>query len=437
LQKEQTEEYDVIVVGTGAAGCTVAREMSKKGRKVLLLEKGGRMEFLGNTITVAAMIDIPALLKNYKELVVFVNNYGGASNIAAGSALPPPKKMFDKVGIDLSEEAEEARKDLKIMPLPDELVGENNLRLLEAANSLGYHWQKIDKFIDAEKCTGSGNCMLGCKTGAKWTGRVFGDEAVTFGADLKLHTNIANVIVENGRAKGVEGTRWGSKVRYYGKSVVLSSGGLSDVNILRKAGIEEAGKGFCCDWLSFVMGIIPGTSSRGSSPMSVGTIEHYNDDGIIIMPVSPNWALFLVITALSGPAHLLKFANFREYTSIMVKIQDDTSGEILKGKAFRKPLTDNDRRKIDKGVQIITGIFRKAGAKGNSIYPMKALGAHPSATCRIGHVIDNNLETRIKNLYCCDAGVFPSSLGAPVVWTVVSLGKRLSKYLENQIKTIP
>jgi len=437
LQKEQTKEYDVIVVGTGAAGCTVAREMSKKRRKVLLLEKGGRMEFLGNTITVAAMIDIPALFKNYKELVVFANNYGGASNIAAGSALPPPKKMFDKVGIDLSEEAEEARKDLKIMPLPDELVGENNLRLLEAANSLGYHWQKIDKFIDAEKCTGSGNCMLGCKTGAKWTGRVFGDEAVTFGADLKLHTNITNVIVENGRAKGVEGTRWGSKVRYYGKSVVLSSGGLSDVNILRKAGIEEAGKGFCCDWLSFVMGIIPGTSSRGSAPMSVGTIEHYNDDGIIIMPVSPNWALFLVITALSGPTHLLKFANFQEYTSIMVKIQDDTAGEILKGKAFRKPLTDNDRRKIDKGVQIITGIFRKAGAKENSIYQMKALGAHPSATCRIGHVIDNNLETRIKNLYCCDAGVFPSSLGAPVVWTVVSLGKRLSKYLENQLKTIP
>lgn len=436
LQKEQTKKFDVIVVGTGAAGCTVAREMSKKRRKVLLLEKGGRMEYLGNTITAAAMINIPALLRNYKDLVVFVNNYGGASNIAAGAALPPPKKLFDPVGIDLSEEAEEARKELWIKPLPDELIGENNLRLLEAANSLGYNWQKTDKFIDADRCTGSGNCMLGCKTGAKWTGRVFGDQAVTFGADLKLHTKITSVIVENGCATGVEGTRWGSRVRYYGKTVVLSSGGLSDVNILRRAGIEEAGMGFCCDWLSFVMGIIPGTSSKGATPMSVGTIDHYNEDGIILMPVSPNWAFFLGIAALSGPAHLLKFANFRKYSSIMVKIQDDTTGEILKGSTFRKPLTDNDRKKIDKGVQIITRIFRKAGAKGDSIYPMKAVGAHPSATCRIGHVIDNNLETRIKNLYCCDAGVFPSSLGAPVVWTVVSLGKRLSKYLENRLNTI-
>ena len=60
--------------------------------------------------------------------------------------------------------------------------------------------------------------------------------------------------------------------------------------------------------------------------------------------------------------------------------------------------------------------------------------ADPSATCRIGVVIDKNLETQIKDLYCCDASVFPSSLGAPVVWTVVSLGKRLSKHLDSRLK---
>lgn len=430
MNREQKKEYDVIVVGSGAAGCTVAREMTRRGRKVLLLEKGGRMEWLGNTVTVASMIDIPTLLRNYRDIVIFVNNYGGASNIAAGSALPPPKKVFAPVGIDLAKEAEEARSELWIKPLPDDLVGENNLRLVEAANSLGYHWQKMDKFIDAAKCTGSGNCMLGCKTGAKWTGRVFGDEAVAGGADLKLHANVQEVIVENGKAVGVA---LKNGERYYGKSVVLSSGGLNNVHMLRRAGIDEAGKGLCCDWLSFVQGIIPGTNSRSATPMSVGTVEHYDEDGLVILPVAPNWALFLGIAFLSGPTHLRKLANFMRYTSIMVKVQDDVVGEIKKGRAFTKPLTENDRKKIDKGVQIITKIFKKAGAKESSIYPMKAAGAHPSATCRIGVVIDNNLETQIKNLYCCDASVFPSSLGAPVVWTVVSLGKRLSKHLDAHL----
>ena len=98
MKKERKKEYDVIVVGSGAAGCTVAREMTKKGKKVLLLEKGGRMEWLGTTATVASMIDIPTLLRNYKDIVIFVNNYGGASNIAAGCALPPPKKVFAPPG---------------------------------------------------------------------------------------------------------------------------------------------------------------------------------------------------------------------------------------------------------------------------------------------------------------------------------------------------
>jgi choline dehydrogenase-like flavoprotein len=431
MKKEQKKEYDVIVVGSGAAGCTVAREMTRKGRKVLLLERGGRMEWLGNTVTVASMIDLPTLLRNYRDIVIFVNNYGGASNIAAGSALPPPRKVFDPVGIDLSAEAEEARKELWIKPLPDDLIGENNLRLMDAANSLGYHWRKMDKFIDARRCSGLGNCMLGCKTGAKWTGRVFGDEAVAGGAELKLHANARSVIVEGGKAVGVE---LKNGERYYGKSVVLSSGGLNNVHMLRRAGIEEAGTGLCCDWLSFVQGIIPGTSSLGATPMSVGTVEHYEKDDFVLLPVAPNWALFLGIAFLSGPKHLLKFANFPRYSSIMVKVRDDIAGEIKQGSSFSKPLTDNDRKKLDKGIQVIKKIFKKAGAKEDSIYPMKHAGAHPSATCRIGVVLDNNLETRIKNLYCCDASVFPSSLGAPVVWTVVSLGKRLSKHLEKKLR---
>ena len=431
------EEYDVIVVGSVVGGTTVAREMAISGRKVLLLERGGRFNFLGTSMTMGFMLRRFGLtLSREGNHVTFADNYGGASNLAAGCAFPPPASVFAPFGIDLREEAEEARKDMRIGKLPDELVGAANLRLLDAANAAGYHWEKLDNFIDPGACVkGCGDCMLGCKTGAKWTARVYGDEAVRRGADLLLHAGVSEVIVENGRAVGVRGKRLGRSFAYFGKLVVLSAG-MDDTHILRRAGIREAGMGFCCDWLQFVGGMIPGITGIGSNPMTVGTLEHYASDGMVIVPVFPNWAQFLVILGMMGPSHLLKFADFWKYTGIMVKIRDETAGEIHAGLSFTKPITATDRKKLDKGVGIIRHILREAGTREDSILTLKPSGAHPSATCRIGEVVDANLETRIRNLHCCDAGVLPSSLGAPLMWTLAALGKRLSKHLNRRLSAL-
>lgn len=431
--KNNKKEYDVIVVGTGAGGSTVAREMTNRGKKVLMLEAGGRWNWMGNTVSVAMVLKYFGLVRSREgHTVTFASNYGGLSNIAAGCAAAPPESVFGPAGIDLSKEAAEAKKDMWIQEQPDELVGPENLRLLDAANSIGYHWRKMEKFIDPKRCTGNGDCMLGCRTGAKWTARVYGDEAVAKGADLHLNTKITDVIVEDGKAAGVRGTRFGVPVEYHAKSVVLSAG-IDNAYILRRAGIAGAGRGFCCDWLHFVGGEIPGMNSIGVTPMSVGTMEHYESDGIAIVPVFPNWAMFGAYLAFMGPKSMMKFPRFRKLTGIMVKVRDETSGELFKGVSFSKKVTDADRKKLDKGVDIIKKVLRKAGAKDESILVLKAAGAHPSATCRIGEVVDKNLETEIGNLFCCDASVFPSSLGLPVVWTAVSLGKRLAKHMDVRL----
>ena len=78
-------------------------------------------------------------------------------------------------------------------------------------------------------------------------------------------------------------------------------------------------------------------------------------------------------------------------------------------------------------------ILRKVGAPDNSIVALNPSGAHPSATCRIGDVVDTKLETSLANLYCCDASVVPSALGLPVVWSVVALGKRLARHLDKTL----
>jgi choline dehydrogenase-like flavoprotein len=122
----------------------------------------------------------------------------------------------------------------------------------------------------------------------------------------------------------------------------------------------------------------------------------------------------------------------------MVKIRDELKGEIYPHNPvfpFSKEPTEQDRKRLNKGVDIIRKVLKKAGAPESSILVFNPSGAHPSASCRIGEVVDRNLQTRVKNLYCCDASVLPASLGLPVVWTAVSLGKRLSKHLEEGLQT--
>ena len=425
------KEYDVIVVGSGVGGSTVAREMTKRKKKVLLIEAGKRVNMLGSVFT------LPLMLRNFgvtmsKEgsFVNFAKTYGGASNIAAGAAYPAPASIFDPLGIDLREETEEARKDLWIQKLPDRLIGKGNLRLMEAANEAGENWGKIDNFIDPNLCEeGCTKCMVGCKLGAKWTARIFGDEAVKNGAELKLGTKVKRVLTEGGKVIGVE-TSQGEQ--FYGKSVVLSAS-ISNAYFLRDLGISDAGKGFCCDWLQFVGAVIPGiNTTTKDNPMTVGSTEHWEEDGFILVPVMPNWLLFGGLL-LFRPLTVGHFADYWRMSGIMVKIKDETKGELLGGTSFSKPISHKDQLKLDKGKGIIKKIFKKAGAKDSSIVEVMALGAHPSCTCRIGEVLDSNLETKIKNLYCCDASVFPSALGAPVVWTLAALGKRLAKHLDARL----
>jgi choline dehydrogenase-like flavoprotein len=44
-------------------------------------------------------------------------------------------------------------------------------------------------------------------------------------------------------------------------------------------------------------------------------------------------------------------------------------------------------------------------------------------------MVDGNLQTATKNLYVCDASVFPEALGQPTVLTIISFAKRLSEHL--------
>ncbi|MCP4934072.1 MAG: GMC family oxidoreductase [bacterium] len=115
----------------------------------------------------------------------------------------------------------------------------------------------------------------------------------------------------------------------------------------------------------------------------------------------------------------------------MIKLKDEISGEVAADGRIRKGLTPDDRKRLDRAEETAVSILRQAGCNPDTIFTTPIRGTHPSGTVRMGEMLSTNLEAELRNLYVCDASVFPEALARPTVLTIISLAKRLSDFIVN------
>ena len=432
-------EADVIVVGSGAGGGTIAKELAAAGLDVLILERGrNHKRFMGTHFAAALMSDNLGMRFSTEGLqCIRAITTGGSTMLYCGTYSDPPPFIKEELGIDLSAEVEEVRRETGVGKLPDKFLEGSSLMLLEAANKLGYHWEVFDKFVDPMKCKQHcSDCMLGCPTGAKWTARRFVDQARDHKATLVNGIAVEQVLHKNGRATGVRALRGTELIDFRAPLVILAAGGMGSSPILNRTGIWEAGQGIFVDPRVFVGGVyrgdVPHAGTCYNPSMSGGTWEFHQSEGFMLSPLMDPWIIFMAQMALVGVPKVLKIFNYRRWMSIMVKAKDDMAGELRANGSFSKPLSDADLARLDRGVQISKEILIKAGCSEKSIVRGPIRGAHPGGACRIGDVVDMNLQTKIENLYVSDASVFPQALGTPVVATVAAMNKRLARHILEQ-----
>jgi choline dehydrogenase-like flavoprotein len=429
-------DYDVIVIGSGIGGSSVARNLVKNGKSVAIFEKGGEHKFLGNHLAISRMADMKGFrYTKERQLVASGITAGGSSMISAGTAFRPPPDSFKKWEIDLDKYLDKAEKETGTTILPDSLLGRGNLNLLAAGNRLGYDWEKLPKFVDPKKCkVGCSACMMGCKHNAKFTARVLIDEGKHHGL-VTQKRKIDSVIIEKHRAIGVKPTRGHS---IYSDMVIVAAGGVHSPILLQKSGIKGSGKSFFMDPMIFTYGIAKEKKNRtiNDIPMSVGTY-HFHEEGFLQSPVVDPWGLFLLTFALQRtPWNAFRIRHYLSLMGIMTKIQDEKTGHLSRGRfslSISKPLTAQDQNRLDNGRDIAKEVLIEAGAKEDKIFSTPTRGAHPGGTNSIGEVVNSDLQTDIKNLYVCDASILPYSLGTPLVLTLMAFGSRLSDYIINEL----
>ncbi len=425
--------WDAIVVGTGPGGATVARELTRRGRKVLMLELGAGRPIRGSFSQGLRELMLPGkslLLTNDFLGVVRGITTGGSSVFFYATCFPVPFEMLAAYGVDLTDTVQEARAELPIGPLKDEMMTPMAARLMESAQRLGFNWQKLDKFMYQERWKpGYAFGYYGDPTGVKWSARVYVEEALALGATLENNAKVTRVLIENGSATGVAYLVNGERRTASAPVVVVAAGGIGSPLILRDSGIHAAGYDFFFDPLITVCGTMKDVSSRHDEiPMSAGV--HMKDEGYVMtdMAIPPSEHFIFTAEVL----RLTKLFAFRSTARIMVKVKDELGGRLTERGGVRKKLSTADRAKLLHGYENAKRILREAGA--TDIYKTWYLASHPGGTVKIGQLVDANLETEYRNLYVCDCSVIPEAWGLPPVLTIIGLGKRLARHLAAEPK---
>ena len=419
------QKYDFIIVGSGASGATLAKDLSSYDKKVIVLERGRRIEEELGNLSDAIELYKPNVPLKSKEGIIIWRSFaaGGSTVVSCGNGIKAAEEMLSEHGIDLHEYFKVAEKELGVI-ISDSLVSEEANKIREAGKQIGYDFKTMPKFIVPNKCTHCGNCVIGCKYGARWSAFDFLKQAINNGAEVLYNTMAERIIVDKGKAIGVTATNENGALEITGDVVILAAGGMETPKILRRSGIEGAGESLFLDLFINTYGTDKSDTRYSGVQMSV---YYESDDGFIISPFGNKLGVELRFIEMGMKGVHLKPEGL---LSVMTKIADDNIGGILPNGRVTKTVTEMDHRKLDAGYEVSKELLIKAGALEETIVRSKIQGAHPGGTAAIGNVVDKDLQTVIDNLFVCDASVFPYSLGKPPILAIVALAKRLGKALK-------
>ncbi|PKN30458.1 MAG: hypothetical protein CVU64_03265 [Deltaproteobacteria bacterium HGW-Deltaproteobacteria-21] len=413
----QAQKHDVVVVGSGAGGATVARELSRAGMNVIVVERG------------EDKFPLPLSIATSKEGIDIYQAFGagGATVLCNGNGVRALEQDLAGLGIDLEREYCELEAELQIAPIAESLLSENgSLKLLEILDASGIHMKRMPKFVDPGKCVGCGMCSLGCPNGAKWSAVEFFGDALSHGAEIIYNTAVEKVLIENHRAVGIEASGPAGKVRIAADVVILAAGGLKTPVILQSSGFDKAGRRLFIDLCEIWQGVTPEIDISREAPMQLVYTDMAQSHRISLSTVHLRNKEKIKYYC-GDKADLFVDAN---WIGILVKIGDESVGRVFADGTIAKGVTANDRKKFEEGGVMAREILRKAGAADEAIIKLdRVYGGHNGATAAIGDLVNTDLQTEVSNLFVCDGSVLPFAPGLPPVLTIMALAKRLANHL--------
>lgn len=258
-----TLEADVVVVGSGAGGGIVAAAAAEAGRSVVVLEAGPFVDEASmprNELDASSRLFLNhGLLATWDASITMLSGsaVGGGTLVNWMTCMEAPEAVrwswTRNHGIKDIADGETWSDD--IATLETELsvgsvrrVAPKDQVILRGAERL--NWEAAPARRDAAAdCDDCGSCTFGCRRGSKQSGiRVHLSRAYVAGARIVPQVRVTKVLIERGRAAGVEGnalvpgTEAAPRTRKLivrARQVVVAAGGLRSPGILLASGLRH------------------------------------------------------------------------------------------------------------------------------------------------------------------------------------------------------
>jgi choline dehydrogenase-like flavoprotein len=383
---------DVLVIGSGAGGGSIARDLSAAGREVLVIEAGGLYTeatfptkerdayerlYLDSGFTATADAHIAILAGG---------TVGGGTTVNWMTAIPIPEPVREEWegehGVtgasgdgftrDLKTVLQEiGAKDSQDVPLKDAAI-------IRGAEKLGWSSERIQ--INRAKCGDCGTCTFGCKVGSKQSAlRLHLAQAVANGARVLPDCKAEQLVIKNGAATGAIttlGTRAGTprRLEIIAKTVVVSGGALRTPVLLQRSGLTHPaiGKNLRLHPVSLVAGVFEepvemwrGTMQAAKSSRFIDPDEERNGYIIESAPGHPGLlALGIPWTSRAEHARLMRLARY--IAPFLAIVRDDASGSVTASRAgfaeINYRTTPRDERGLRHALRSMSRIAEAAGA---------------------------------------------------------------------------
>jgi choline dehydrogenase-like flavoprotein len=472
---------DVVIVGAGPGGASVARELTAGGLDVVMLEDGpGRRNFRPSFAHVARyhMQEAGTILAEGPVTfpVAAGRGVGGGSLINSAICFRAPDYVMDEWSELLGDERyrpsavapiyAEIEERIGVVDLPLSIAGENNLIVKRGVEKLGLGGGLLRR--NTPGCVGCGICNLGCPTGGKHSVDMnLIADAQASGLRIQADCRVERVLTEGGRTVGVVGTLRDTETRavtgqvevHARKAVVLSAGALGTPRLLWLDGLAEH-LGPVGDRLY----LHPGTGIIGVCDHPVHMWRGATQGAYVQDPANPHVLPHTfnappeVFIAQSGKVgheakELLSQINY--LCGLGVMVHDQGKGTVRARANGRVKLNytwdDHDFEVLKRGLILSARVLLAGGAREvfvtgyrtarhsdvdslaeelRTITPqqMNFYSAHPMSTCWMGQdpeasVLDSRGRAhRMDGLYIIDAGMFPTSLGVNPQLTTMMVG---------------
>ena len=483
-------DVDVVIVGSGAGGAVLARELASDGRSVLVLEEGGHYtpeEYGALTpsnsfrrLSREAGMSVAMGLGDTPLISLLAGKCVGGSSVLTGAVcFRIPEEVLHtwsgELGLDrmtpegLDPYFSKVEHLCHVEDVPVWMRSRATELFVEGADKLGIPMKTMRR--NTKGCVGAARCNFGCPNGAKMSVDVsFLPDASARGARIISDALVEKVDIAGGRARGVKGRFLDAitgepRVRFdiRAKIVVVACGSMHTPILLRKSGLDSVhiGRHLTLHPAVRIGALFDEPVDGWDGALQSVYTDHFLGEGIWLNGVYSAVNVLAAAFPGIGRTHRQLVKQMPHLAFFGGMVHDDGGGQVRRWLS-REPLVTyrmaaRDRERLFKTIHILAKMAFAAGAKEvlSPIFGMptakklsdldyvlegkvpaskvECMAFHPLGSAKMsktkeGGVVKPTGETwAVENLFVCDGSVLPTSIGVNSQLPIMSVAMMLAQ----------